>query len=688
MESKNSVLLLAVIFLLQFVNNCQAAVQENEATDTKVPLPDENCPETDGACQEDRQNLEAIVALHKQIDDDESGNIDLDESKEFFKEELQNTDGFERQSIFHGKDDKISVEDLWNAWKKSKVYNWTVDDVLEWLVTSAEMPQYSSIFKDKNINGTQLPRVAANANHYLSQNLGIRNPVNKKKLSLKAMDVVLFGPTNKPHNILKDILLALSLVVAACGLWFAHHQNKRAKEQLQKMMSDLDSLQKAEESLVDMSEKLQKAEEVQNEVVQEKKDIERKYREEIEIAKAEAERLKHERQGSNLEEMSRLQLAEEELEQLRAALLQAEQELENNWGFGAPTELQQWLQLTYELEHQHFLAKQKEAQRQFSNAKDACEKIRRKRTGVLGTLRIAQGNSIDDIDERIVQARMALEEIRHDMQERTQRWQAIERFCGFPLRTNPGMTKLIQALYGDAGSLSRLAAVAPMNVEDADEDYPPHFPTAADIACMKRRMSLRGLGGGMGELKRRQLTMGSTQSLATQSLTCKSVSSLAHVGLKRDSEIPGIKSPVVSSSNGNHSMPVSFHLGQHSPTSSPDSPDSPKGALLEGFPRSKSFVHNSTQPLSQTARLPRLGEATVSGTPTSMKHENALMKRTDSEGCLAKRILPKQVSNIGGVGNLSQDEDSLSGTESLDSEGKKKDKKKMKFIPKFMRKTD
>jgi len=31
--------------------------------------------------------------------------------------------------------------------------------------------------------------------------------------------------------------------------------------------------------------------------------------------------------------------------------------------------------------------------------------MRKKRTGVFGTLRIAQGNSIDDIDQRILQAR-------------------------------------------------------------------------------------------------------------------------------------------------------------------------------------------------------------------------------------------------------------------------------------------
>ena len=34
-----------------------------------------------------------------------------------------------------------------------------------------------------------------------------------------------------------------------------------------------------------------------------------------------------------------------------------------------------------------------------------CEKIRKKRSGMLGTIRIAQGNSIDDVDQRIMQAR-------------------------------------------------------------------------------------------------------------------------------------------------------------------------------------------------------------------------------------------------------------------------------------------
>ena len=37
-------------------------------------------------------------------------------------------------------------------------------------------------------------RVAVNNHHYISRDLGVKNPVHKHKLSLKAMDVVLFGP--------------------------------------------------------------------------------------------------------------------------------------------------------------------------------------------------------------------------------------------------------------------------------------------------------------------------------------------------------------------------------------------------------------------------------------------------------------------------------------------------------------
>lgn len=37
-------------------------------------------------------------------------------------------------------------------------------------------------------------RLAVNNMHYVSNILGIKDPIHKQKIALKAMDVVLFGP--------------------------------------------------------------------------------------------------------------------------------------------------------------------------------------------------------------------------------------------------------------------------------------------------------------------------------------------------------------------------------------------------------------------------------------------------------------------------------------------------------------
>nr|CAD7268727.1 unnamed protein product [Timema shepardi] len=71
----------------------------------------------------DRIGLEAIKALHRQLDDDANGNVDLSESDEFLREELKYEQGYERrQRAFHFNDDMhISVRELWEAWIRSEV---------------------------------------------------------------------------------------------------------------------------------------------------------------------------------------------------------------------------------------------------------------------------------------------------------------------------------------------------------------------------------------------------------------------------------------------------------------------------------------------------------------------------------------------------------------------------------------
>jgi len=41
------------------------------------------------------------------------------------------------------------------------VYNWTTEDVVDWLVTYVELPQYAHNFRVNGVDGHMLPRYGA-----------------------------------------------------------------------------------------------------------------------------------------------------------------------------------------------------------------------------------------------------------------------------------------------------------------------------------------------------------------------------------------------------------------------------------------------------------------------------------------------------------------------------------------------
>lgn len=120
----------------------------------------------------------------------------------------------------------------------------------------------------------------------MSMQLKILDQRHKQKLNLKALDAVLFGPplresvTCSPytklgrflsppttfnhslpiccppagpqHNWMKDFVLMVSIVIGVGGCWFAYVQNKSSKVHISQMMKDLESLQHAEQSLLDL----------------------------------------------------------------------------------------------------------------------------------------------------------------------------------------------------------------------------------------------------------------------------------------------------------------------------------------------------------------------------------------------------------------------------------------------------
>ncbi|XP_030010838.1 stromal interaction molecule 1-like isoform X2 [Sphaeramia orbicularis] len=419
-------------------------------------------------------SFEAICSIHKLMDDDADGTVDTTETDEFLREDLKYHDSKAKHSSFHRADLHISVEDMWNAWKNSEVYNWTVQQVEDWLLVSVELPQYTETFRKHQLDGRALPRLAVKNTTLTVSVLKILDRSHAQKLQLKALDTVLFGPPPDRQNRWKDLVLALSVLMALGGCWFAYAQTRKSRDDLGKLMKDLEGLQKAEQSLLDLQEKLQKAQEEQRCVQVEKVKVEEELRNEINSAKQEAQRLRELREGTE-NERSRQKYAEEELEQVRTALKKAERELESRVRWTPPEPLQKWLQLTHEVEVQYYNIKKQSAERQLLQAREGAEKIKKKRSSLFGTFHVAHSSSLDDVDHKILSAKQALAEVTAALREKLHRWQQIESLTGFCLVNNPGLGALATALNLDPAFLG-LRPPTPQHLilsddlDDMDED--------------------------------------------------------------------------------------------------------------------------------------------------------------------------------------------------------------------------
>jgi len=142
----------------------------------------------------------------------------------------------------------------------------------------------------------------------------------------------------------------------------------------------------------------------------------------------------------------------EQVEVLRGELQRAEGELEDRVCWTPPADLQHWLQLTYELEQRVYNKKRLQAEKQLEQAKDACERLNRKRSSFVASFVSTHGRSIDDVDKSILEARSALIEVKQDLQERTTRWRQIESLCGISIAINPGLNYLETLLRSGTSS--------------------------------------------------------------------------------------------------------------------------------------------------------------------------------------------------------------------------------------------
>ena len=100
--------------------------------------------------------------------------------------------------------------------------------------THVELPQYADHFRRHGVNGSRLPQVAVSTG-YLAKVVGVTNAIHRSKITLKAMDVVLFGPPKSDSNPLKDLVLTTLLLAAVTGLVYAYRQNRKSQLHLKKV---------------------------------------------------------------------------------------------------------------------------------------------------------------------------------------------------------------------------------------------------------------------------------------------------------------------------------------------------------------------------------------------------------------------------------------------------------------------
>uniref|UniRef100_A0A8C5DCH6 SAM domain-containing protein n=1 Tax=Gouania willdenowi TaxID=441366 RepID=A0A8C5DCH6_GOUWI len=341
-------------------------------------------------------SYEAIRSIHKQMDDDPNGNVDVVETDAFLREDLNYLDPKAKHNSFHG------------------LYDWTVAEVVEWLIMYVELPQYVEA----------KPRLAVKNTTLTLDTLKILDR-SVQKLQLKSLDTVLFGaPLMNRHNHLKDFMMVVSIVIGMGVSWLAYIQNHYSKDHMKKMMKDLEGLQRAEQSLHDLQQKLQIVQEEHRTV-----EVEQKLWDEINAAKQEAYWLRELIEGTENQNQNQkcfiCHYAEEELNQVPMALKKAEKDMES-WSAWSPSEsLLKWLQRTHEVEVKYYNIKKQNAERQLLVANEGAEKI----------------SSV-----KILATKQAFGEVTAALREQLHRWQQIEFLTGFTIINNPGLPSLASTL--------------------------------------------------------------------------------------------------------------------------------------------------------------------------------------------------------------------------------------------------
>ncbi|KJH41712.1 hypothetical protein DICVIV_12306 [Dictyocaulus viviparus] len=358
----------------------------------------------------------AIVEIHREMDDDHSGSIDRKETTGFMTEDMhmRGSDRLRRENAFHGNDDAITVDDLWEAWFESDERAWTNEQVLNWIVNEVNLPMYGEKIIQLKIDGTILPRLAVHNSTFMTNQLGIKSSVHRQKLRLNALDVVLFGH-RYPSSKGKDIALALLLLLLTSVLILYAKQRHRARLQVN-----------------ELSQRLKELKNMENEF----DDVQKKWNE---------ERSRRSTADGGV--------SQNEVNSLRVQLEAAERRLEENCIGNIPLSLQPLLRKTCEIELAFLEKQRQECVKEMHEAIELVDRLQKKTSSVLSSLKLATGasSSSDQVDSKIFALKSRMDKIQVLTRETQERWLQIELICGFPVFNISASSSVSSKLLSSGG---------------------------------------------------------------------------------------------------------------------------------------------------------------------------------------------------------------------------------------------
>uniref|UniRef100_A0A0N5ADQ6 SAM domain-containing protein n=1 Tax=Syphacia muris TaxID=451379 RepID=A0A0N5ADQ6_9BILA len=340
------------------------------------------------------------------MDVDESGDIDRTESTGFIgKNEMGGgSDRGKREMAFHhGNDDKVDVDELWESWFASNERSWTTSELVSWLENIVKLPQYADAVISNQLDGRALPRLALLNSTLLTETLGVKSYIDKKKIVIKALDLVLFGLAEDGTSRMKDVALTVLVIFLGTVVVILRKQQKRSCSKMEELTTKLAQLKTMEN------------------------DFEEAQKKHVFYCILKFEEEKKKRQS-----LTEATVAEnEKVETLRFQLMEAERLLESN--NSAPLALQPLLQRTCELELSYIGQQRLECIAEMSEAVELIEKLRKKQSSIISSIKLATGASVgtDQVDSRIFSLKARMEKISLIMAECHRRWLEIESLCGF-----------------------------------------------------------------------------------------------------------------------------------------------------------------------------------------------------------------------------------------------------------------